>query len=467
MNKTNALSEENTIKLLISYSLPMIVGLFVGAFYNIIDRVFIGNGIGDLGIAGIAVSFPIMMTIMAFSTLIGTGATALTSIRLGEKNTAEAEKVMGNALTLLIIVSILFTVPCLIFLNPILKAFGASPEVLKPAADYIWIILLASIFMIVGSGMNNFIRAEGNPKKAMFTLLIGSVLNVILAPLFIFGFGWGMQGAALATAISQLVSALWVLSHFFLSKSLLKIRAKNMRLDGRLVGKILAVGVGSFITQLASSVLFVIINNVLLRYGGNTAIAGMNVVNAVQTFIMLPVWGISLGIQPIIGYNYGAKNFERVKSTLKTALIISTVIASVASLFVYFLPEYIVAIFNSESRQLISFGSHALVTYLLFTPLIGLSIVGSGYFQSLGKAKQAILLSLTRQVFILVPALLILPRFLGVEGVLISGPISDFCAAAITFGCVVANLKQIQNQMKIGTTAVQSEPTGVAGSSES
>ncbi|GGA51162.1 hypothetical protein GCM10007416_25330 [Kroppenstedtia guangzhouensis] len=288
---------------------------------------------------------------------------------------------MGNAFTLLILVSIVFTVLCLIFLDSVLTAFGANREILDPAADYTRIILFASIFMIIGSGMNNFIRAEGNPKKSMFTLLIGSILNVILAPVFIFGFDWGMEGAALATAISQLISALWVMSHFFTEKSVLKIRIKNMQLSGVLVRRILALGVGSFITQMATSVLMIAMNNVLLSHGGSTAIAGMNVVNAVQTFIMLPIWGISLGIQPIIGYNFGAKNYERVKSILVSAMVFSTVIATVASLFIYFVPEGLVAVFN-QSEELVRFGSHAMVIFLLFTPLIGFQIIGAGFFQA-------------------------------------------------------------------------------------
>ncbi|SMO31852.1 MATE family efflux transporter [Melghirimyces algeriensis] len=454
MDKTDALREENTLKLLFTYSLPMIIGLFVGASYNIIDRVFIGNGVGDIGLAGVAVAFPVMMSIMAFSSLIGTGATALTSIRLGEKNIPEAERVMGNALTLLLSVSVVFTVLCLIFLDPVLIAFGANKEILGPAADYTRIILFASIFMIIGAGMNNFIRAEGSPKKSMFTMLIGSILNVILAPIFIFGLDWGMEGAALATAISQLISALWVMSHFFTGKSVLKIRAKNMRLRGPLVGRILALGVGSFITQTATGVLMIAMNNVLLNYGGSTAIAGMNVVNAVQTFIMLPIWGISLGIQPIIGYNFGAKSYERVKSILVAAIAFSTVIATVASLFIYFVPESLVAIFN-QSEELIQFGSHAMVIFLLLTPLIGFQIIGAGYFQALGKAKQSIFLSLTRQVLILIPALLILPRFFGLQGVFISGPISDFCSAVISVAFVVISLKQMSKEMNQEATSEQ------------
>lgn len=446
MDKTDALREENTLKLLFTYSLPVIIGLFVGASYNIIDRIFIGNGVGSLGMAGIAISFPVMMSIMAFSNLIGTGATAVASIRLGEKKNDEAERVMGNALTLLILVSVVFTVFCLIFLEPILSAFGANEEILPYAIDYTRIILLASIFMIVGSGMNNFIRADGNPKKSMLTLLIGSILNVILAPIFIFAFNWGMAGAAWATAISQLVSFIWVMSHFLLGKSVLKIRFKNLRLGGEIVGRIFALGVGSFITQIATSIQMIVVNNVMLNYGGSTPIAAMNIVNAVQTFIMLPIWGISMGIQPIIGYNFGAKDYKRVKSILVSAIVMGTAFAVIASLFIYFIPENLVAVFN-QSEELISFGSHAMVIFLLFTPLLGVQIIGAGYFQALGKAKQSIFLSLVRQVFILIPALLILPPIFGLQGVFVSGPISDFCSAVISLAFVVVSLKKFQKEI--------------------
>jgi len=282
--------------------------------------------------------------------------------------------------------------------------------------------------------MNNFIRAEGNPRTAMATMIIGSVLNVLLAPLFIFGFSWGMAGAGLATALSQAVSAIWVMLYFVLGKSTLKIRRENFRVDMATTRKMMALGSAFFAMQFSQSILSAIMNTSLGIYGGDVAISGMGIVISLMTLIMMPIVGINQGAQPIIGYNYGAQRYDRVKSTLKYAAIAATVIATAGFVLIRLFPTQLITIFNSQDAELIAFGSNALVLFLTFLPLIGFQIVGSGYFQAVGKPRQSLILTLSRQVLILIPALLILPRFFQLNGVLMAGPLADLIASAWTGG---------------------------------
>jgi putative MATE family efflux protein len=374
------------------------------ALYNVIDRIFIGNSAGSLGIAAITVGFPIMIVQFAFIGMIGMGATALISIRLGQQKRAEAEFIMGNALTLLVGLSLLMTVLGLLFMDPLLRIFGASDEVLPLARTYIRIILGASIFQSLSFGMNNFIRSEGNPRTAMATMIIGAVLNVLLAPLFIFVFGWGMAGAGLATALSQAVSAIWVTLHFVLGKSSLKIRRENLRVDLATTRQIMALGTPFCAMQLAQSVLSAVMNTSLGIYGGDVAISGMGIVITLMTLIMMPIVGINQGAQPIVGYNYGAQRYDRVKATMKYSVVAATVIATAGFVVIRLFPIQLITIFNSQDAELIAFGSNALVVFMTFLPLIGFQIVGSGYFQAVGKPRQSLILSLSRQVLILIPA---------------------------------------------------------------
>jgi putative MATE family efflux protein len=310
--------------------------------------------------------------------------------------------------------------------------FGASEDVLPYAKQYLSVILWGSVFQGIGFGMNNFIRAEGNPKIAMFTMLIGAILNTILDPIFIFIFGLGVRGAAIATVISQGVSALWVLYYFLGGKSLLKIHLKNLKLKLAIVGKIFAIGSAPFSMQIAASLLTAILNKSLGTYGGDVAISGMGVINSITMLILMPIFGINQGSQPIIGYNYGAKRFDRVKETLKLAIAAATVIVVIGFIGTQLFPEQLISLFNSKDKELISFGARALRIFLIFLPIIGFQIVSANYFQAVGKPKQAMFLSLSRQVVILIPALLILPKFFGLDPVLIAGPVADVGSSILT-----------------------------------
>lgn len=449
MDHSRQLGEEKIVKLLLKFSIPAIIGMLVNALYNVVDRIFIGNGVGSLGIAGITIAFPLMLIIMASGMLIGLGANSLVSIRLGQGRRDEAELIMGNALTLLILISVVITAIGLIFLEPLLKAMGASETVLPYARDYASIILWGTLFQSIGFGMNNFIRAEGQPKIAMVTMLIGAVLNTILDPLFIFVFHWGIKGAALATILSQMVSALWVLYHFFGGRSSLKIHMRNLRLDRGSVGRIMALGSAPFAMQAAAGLLNVIMNRSLTIYGGDVAVSSMGVVNSVAILFLMPIFGINQGVQPILGYNYGAKNHDRVREALKLGILSATAIVAFGFIVTQLYSREIVSFFNPRDPELIAFGSQAIRIYLAFLPVIGFQIVASNYFQAVGKPKHAMLLSLSRQVMILIPALLILPRFFGVTGILYAGPLSDLISSGITGVFIARELKHLGNSTEI------------------
>lgn len=444
MDRSKLLGEERVGKLLLKFSIPAIVGMIVNALYNIVDRIFIGNFVDSLGIAGITVSFPIMIILMAFSMLVGIGATSLISIRLGEGNKDEAEVILANGMVLLIIISLVISVLGLIFLNPLLKVFGASPNVLPYSRQYLSIILFGAVFQAVGFGMNNFIRAEGNPKIAMTTMLIGAILNTILDPIFIIVFKMGIKGAATATIISQAVSAIWVLHYFFGGKSSLKIHKKNIKLQPQIVGKILAIGSAPFAMQVAASGITALINNSLLTYGGDLAISAYGIINSVTMMILMPLFGINQGAQPIIGYNYGAKKYDRVKKALKLAILAATTIVLIGFVVTRAFPEQLVSLFNRKDKELIELGANGMRIFLVMLPIIGFQIVSSNYFQAVGKPKHAMFLSLSRQVLVLIPAILILPRFFGLNGVWMAGPTADVISSIITGLFLLYELRHLE-----------------------
>jgi len=443
MDHSKQLGEVKVARLLLKFSIPAIVAMLVNALYNVVDRIFVGNSVGPLGIAGITIGFPIMLIMMAFGMLIGLGANSLVSIRLGEGKKDEAELILGNAMLLLVIIALLQSVAGLALLDPLLRIFGASSEVLPYANAYMQIILLGAIFQSLGFGMNNFIRGEGNPKVAMLTMLIGAALNAMLCPVFIFGLGMGIRGSALATVISQGVSAAWVLHYFFSGQSTLKIRKKNLVLQKRIVGNILAIGSAPFALQLAASLVNTVMNKSLGYYGGDLAISGMGIVMSVLNLVMMPVIGINQGVQPIIGYNYGAKKYDRVKEALKLAIIGATAIVCLGFVLVQVFPRQIVNLFNSSDTKLLELGVYFLRSFLIFLPLVGFQIVSSGYFQAVGKPKQSAFLTLSRQLILLVPAILVLPLFLKLHGVVIAGPVADLGSSMLTGFWITREIRRL------------------------
>ncbi len=431
MSNSELILNKSIPKLLLKFSLPAITGMVVHALYTVVDSIFVGRGIGELALAGITVSFPVIIILMAFVMLVGMGATSLISIRLGAGKGKEAEQIAGNALTLFIVLGFLLTVVGLIFIRPLLSFFGAGLNVLPYAVDYMRIILLGSVFMAFGIGMNNFIRAEGNPKTAMYTMLIGAVTNIILDYFFIFVFAWGIKGAAFATILSYAVSGTWVFYYFLSGKSVLRIRIQNLIPECNIVLKIAMVGFPAFAMQVTSSAQNLILNRSLVYYGGDLALAAIGILMSIAILFVMPVIGISQGAQPIIGFNHGAGKPERIKTTVKIAAAASTIIITAGYLASRVWPEELVGLFNRNS-ELIDLGSHAMIIFFMFPPLVGLQVIGSGYFQAVGKPVQATILSLSRQVIVFIPLLLILPFYWGLDGIWWAGVFSDIGAFILT-----------------------------------
>ncbi len=449
IERRKLLGEEPVGKLLFKFSLPAITGMIVNALYNVVDRIFIGKGVGELAIGGIFISMPISLIIMAFSMLIGIGGNTLVSIKLGQNRKEEADRVAGNSFILLIMASFCIAVFGLIFLEPLLKLFGTSPSNFQYAYDYMKIILIGAPLQAIGFGMNNFIRGEGSPTTAMKTMLIGAISNTILDPIFIFWFKMGVEGAALATIISQGLSAIWVMSYFFTGKSMLDVKKEYLKLKWQIVKDIVAIGVGPFSMQIAGSMVTVLLNNSLKTYGGDLANSSMAVINSIAMMVMMPVFGINQGSQPIIGFNYGAEKYDRVKETLKYAAIAATTITTLGFIITQLFPVQLYKLFISKEgniAEISKIGVPGMRIFLSMFPIIGFQVVSSNYFQATGRPKQAMLLSLSRQVLILIPALIILPRIFGLTGVWLAGPIADFLASMITAYFVLNSLKDLGHE---------------------
>lgn len=446
MNATNALKDEKISKLLWKFSWPAVIAMVVNSLYNIIDRIFVGRGVGDIAIAATTVAFPIMLILMAVSVLIGVGATSLISIRLGQKKPEEAEKIAGNAMVLLILLPICISVIYFLFTDSILAFFGADAEVLPYARDFTSIIMAASAFGSIGMGMVNFIRAEGNPRMAMYTQVTGTLLNIVLNYIFVMRLGWGIKGSALASVCGQVFASIWVLSYFFWGPSLLKLRLKNLRLERNLVFSVTAIGFAPFAMQLAFSLQNTILNNALMTYGGNMALSAMGIIGSVSTLMFMPILGISQGAQPIIGFNYGAEQYDRVKEALKKAVTAGTVIALLGTAAVQLWSSQVAGMFSNNNVALTTFTSHAMAVFLMMFPVAGFQIVSSQYFQAVGKPIQSTILGLSRQLLLLIPLLLILPRFWGIEGVWRAQPAADVLSALITGAVVYLEMKQIKKK---------------------
>lgn len=431
MERTRELAEAGIGRLMLKYFIPAFVGVFVNALYNIVDRIFIGQGVGALALAGISVIFPVMLIIISFGLLIGIGSSVLVSINLGKRDLATAEYVLGNCIVLIVLISSLITGAGFLFKDPLLRVFGATSETIEYANDYLKIILWGTFFQQIGFGLNHLIRAEGNAKIAMHSMLISAGANLILDPLFIFVFDMGVKGAAYATVISMAILAVWVFFHFSGSRSVVKIHWRNLRLDPAIVKGILAVGMAPFFMQTANSAVQGLVNSKLISFGGDLAVGAMGIVNSVSTMIIMSVIAINMASQPIVGFNFGARQYQRVKDTLRIALIASTLISLVAFILVESFPAYIVRLFNAKDPDLLAIGSQGLRLSLLALPVVGFQVVGGNFFQSVGKAKISSLLTLLRQVIILIPLLFVLPDYFDLPGIWIAMPVSDVLSAFV------------------------------------
>jgi len=443
MQHSMDMGQKSIGKLMWQFSWPTIVAMLCSALYNIIDRAFVGRGVGSLAIAATTVAFPIMMILFSVSLLIGIGATALISIRLGEQKQEEAEVIAGNATTWLIVLPLITSVIYLVFPEPILRLFGASSEVLPYARDFMYIIMLGSVFGSLSFGMNNFIRAEGSPIMAMSTQVLGAFINGILNYIFIFKLGLGIKGSALATVAGQLFSAFWVLSYYWTGRSHIKIRLKNMLPRKAIFFSIIAIGFAPFVLELVNCFQQAILNNTVAAYSGDLALSAVGILISVITLILMLIIGISQGAQPLIGFNYGARNYDRVKAILARAVIAASGVSVAGYLAIQIWPTQIVGIFSGGDTALTEFTSHAMVVFFGMIFILGFQIMGSQYFQAVGKAPQAAILTLSRQFLLFIPLLLILPHFWGIEGVWRTAPIADGLSCLLTAGFIIYEMKHL------------------------
>ncbi|KGN68616.1 multidrug transporter MatE [Porphyromonas sp. COT-108 OH1349] len=430
--RSEALEHLPVGRLLRQFAVPAVVGTMVNSLYNVVDRMFIGNGVGSLAISGLAVTFPIIIFLQAMGMLIGSGASARVSILLGAKKRETAEELLGNAFLLTLLISLPATLLCLIYLDDLLLAFGASYQTLKYAREYLIIALPGNIFANIAFSYNAVMRAAGYPSKAMTTMLIGAISNIILDPIFIFVFNMGIAGAAWATVISMFISMCFVVTHFLSKSSNIQLRIKNFKLKKRHIIAILSIGMAPFSMQLTGSLITVILNKSLAQYGGDYAVGAYGILSSFAMLILMLCLGVSQGMQPIVGYNYGAELYHRVKEASWRSFGLNMSIGLVGGLLGVLAPSLIVRGFTSDPK-LMDLTVYAVRVCTFHFAVVGFQITTTQYFQSIGRAKVSMLLSLTRQIIYLIPLLLLLPPILGLKGIWFSLPISDILAAMTAF----------------------------------
>ena len=440
-----ALGTENIGKLLMQYAVPAIIAMTASSLYNMVDSIFIGHGVGTMAISGLALTFPLMNLAAAFGSLVGVGAASLISVKLGQKDYDTAQRVLGNVFVLNILLGVAFTVIVMAFLDPILYFFGGSDETVGYARDYMYIILLGNTITHLYLGLNAVLRSSGHPQKAMYATIATVIINTILDPVFIYGFGWGIRGAAIATIVAQIISLMWQLWIFSSKEELLHFHRGIFRLKRKIVFDSLAIGMSPFLMNMAACFIVILINQGLKKYGGDLAIGAFGIVNRLVFIIVMIVMGLNQGMQPIAGYNFGAKQYERVTKTLKLTIIYATGVTTFGFIIGMLFSDTVVGIFTSDA-ELIELSAKGLRIVVMFFPIIGFQMVTANFFQSIGMASKAIFLSLTRQMVVLLPCLLILPRFFGAAGVWYSMPISDLLASLIAGTMLVWQFRKFRVQ---------------------
>ena len=437
------LGTEKIGKLLMKYAGPAIIAMTASSLYNMIDSIFIGHGVGPLAIAGLAVTFPLMNLSAAFGTLVGVGASTILSVLLGQKNYDVANKVLGNVVTLNIIIGLVFMSVALTFLDPILYFFGASEKTIVYAREYMQVILLGNVITHLYLGLNNQLRASGNPRMAMNLTIMTVILNVIFAPLFIFVFEMGIRGAALATVIAQFVALVVILRYFSNQGRLLHFQKRNLRLDRRIAKDSLSIGLAPFLMNSAACLVTLFINQQLKSYSGDLAIGAYGIVNRISFLFIMINMGLNQGMQPIAGYNYGARKYSRVKEVYKKTVKYATLVAMAGFVVSIAFPHAAVSVFTSDA-ELIELAAKGLVLINLMLPLVGFQMVTSNLFQCLGMINKSIILSMSRQLLFLLPLLYVMPLMLDSKGIWLSFPISDFLASLVTFIMLMGLLKKLR-----------------------
>lgn len=416
--------------LLLQYALPAIIAMTASSLYNIIDRIFIGQVVGPMAISGLAITFPFMNLSSAFGAAVGIGASTAISVKLGQKDYTTAENILGNTVTLNIIVGLVLGAVCLFFLDPILRFFGASDATIPYARDFMQVILMGNVFTHMYFGMNAVLRAASKPRQAMYATMFTVACNILLDIIFIWWWHWGIRGAAFATIISQILALLWQLKLFSNQKELLHLKRGIYRLKANLVKNIIGIGISPFLMNVCACIIVIFMNNQFVKYGGDMAVGAYGISNGIATVFVMFVMGINQGMQPIAGYNYGAQRMDRVLQVLKQSVLYATAIMTIGWLVAMFLSYYCARMFTSDPR-LIELAIPAIRINMLVFPIIGYQMVVTNFFQCIGKVKISIFLSLSRQLLLLLPLLAVLPQFWGVKGVWYALPASDLSAAVI------------------------------------
>lgn len=440
----NFLEEESIGKLLWKFSLPAVIGMLVNALYNVVDRIYIGHieEVGHLAITGVGVVYPLMVLSFAFVLLVGLGNASNVSLFLGKKEKEVAEAYLGNAVMLGSLFSILSILASYVWMKDFIYLLGGSELTYPFAREYLKIIAIGFYPMMIGYVLNASIRADGNPKMAMATLLIGTLINVVLDPVFIFVLGMGVKGAALATVISQTISMLWTIYYFNSSRSGMKLRQKYLRLRWDLSKRVLELGSSSFAVQIGVSLINYFMNTILRKYGGDLSIGAMTIVQSVMALLLMPVFGINQGVQPILGYNYGAKRYDRVKEALFKGVFAASCICITGFLLVEVFSPYWIGLFSKE-ESLIRLAGYGLRVQVLVFPIVGFQIVSAIYFQAIGKPKLSFFISMSRQILVLIPCLFLLSSIWGLDGVWFATPTADFISTIVTFLLIRKELKHL------------------------
>lgn len=446
--ETLALGTRPVGHLLMQYALPAMVAMTAASLYNIIDRVFIGQVVGPMAISGLAITFPFMNLGAAFGAAVGVGSSTSISVKLGQRDYQTAEQLLGNTVTLNLIIGIAFSVVSLLFLDPILRFFGASDHTLPYACAFMQIILLGNVVSHMYYGMNAVLRAASKPREAMIATILSVGLNIIFDFVFIYWWRWGIRGAALGTVVAQSIALTWQMRFFADKRQLLHLKRGIYRLKGSLVKLILSIGVSPFLMNATACVIVIFMNNQLVRYGGDLSVGAYGVANALAMVFMMFVMGLNQGMQPIAGYNYGSQQFDRLRRVVDISIIAGVCIMTVGWLVAMFLPHAVARLFTSDP-QLTRLSVKAIRINMLMFPLVGAQMVITTFFQCIGKVKLSIFLSLSRQLIILLPLLLLLPLFFGIDGVWYSLPSSDFLAAVIAAVTMMLFTRKLNKEIQL------------------
>lgn len=442
-HKQNDFSTGNIYKHILDLAIPMTIAQMVQVMYNIVDRIYIGHlsSASTLALTGIGLTFPIITIIMAITNLFAMGGAPLCSIARGKEDDEEAQNIMGNTFSLLFISSIFIIIIAYLTLKPTLFLFGASENSFPYARDYLNIYLIGTPFIVIGTGMNGFINAQGFGKIGMITILAGAITNIILDPIFIFVLNLGIRGAAIATIISQAVSVIWVMGFLLSKKTILKVTKKSLRLNILRIKKIVTLGLAGCLMTLTGGIVQISCNTMLRDFGGDLYVGLMTIVNSVRDVAMLPVYGISNGAQPVLGYNFGAKTYDRIKKGIAFITILMTIYMSITWVLIKIYPSFLIKLFNSDPKMILH-GTHALSLYFFGFFMMAFQMVGQTVFVGLGQSKYAIFFTIFRKIIIVVPLTFILPRFLGVDGVFIAEPVSNFLGGIACFSVMLYSLKK-------------------------